>query len=256
MPKRPCAIAITSDNSTILCDDIFGDVYALPLLGRAVPAIKSENEASAGETGVESQTPFTPVATTLTVHSKRNREALRQQQNTKKVKVEIREHSFDHRLILGHVSLLTNIISATTINVRGRPREYILTADRDEHIRVSRGIPQAHIIESFLLGHQEFVSQLCFLPSYPHLLLSGGGDDYLLLWDWPVGKTRQKIDLREHVESFKSKYQNISTDIGAPLHNVKNESAAKTQTEGKIAVAKIVAVAIESYSKVCVIIEG
>ena len=30
MPKRPCAIQISPDNTTIICGDKFGDVYSLP----------------------------------------------------------------------------------------------------------------------------------------------------------------------------------------------------------------------------------
>ena len=84
---------------------------------------------------------------------------------------------FKHELLLGHVSMLTDIASATVGS-----RSYIVTADRDEHIRVSRGIPQAHIIEGFCQGHEEFVSRLCFTKS--RHLVSGGGDAYLYVWDW------------------------------------------------------------------------
>jgi hypothetical protein len=50
-------------------------------------------------------------------------------------------------LILGHTSLLTAFILT--------PDEtHIITADRDEHIRVS-WFPQGHTIESFCLGHKK-----------------------------------------------------------------------------------------------------
>lgn len=54
---------------------------------------------------------------------------------------------FEHKLLLGHVSMLTDI---ALVVLNGR--NYIITADRDEHIRISRGIPQSHIIEGFCLG--------------------------------------------------------------------------------------------------------
>ena len=49
-------------------------------------------------------------------------------------------------LVLGHTSLLTAFLLS--------PEEtHIITADRDEHIRVSQ-FPQGYTIESFCLGHK------------------------------------------------------------------------------------------------------
>lgn len=83
-------------------------------------------------------------------------------------------------------------------------RTYIVTADRDEHIRVSRGIPQAHIIEGFCLGHTEFVTRLCFLERRRGVLVSGGGDDELYVWEWLSGRLLSKADLKRHVEGVRS----------------------------------------------------
>ena len=145
---------------------------------------------------------FVPSASSLTVHTKGNREALRQQQKIKNPKAEKKSLNFEHQLLLGHVSLLTDV-TCVTISSSNRMRNYILSSDRDEHIRVSRGIPQAHIVEGYCLGHTEFISKLCIPPAYPHLLISGGGDGALLLWDWHSGKIRQKLDLRRLVEDLK-----------------------------------------------------
>lgn len=50
-------------------------------------------------------------------------------------------------LILGHTSLLTSFILVDD-------EKYVISADRDEHVRVS-WYPQGHVIESFCLGHQK-----------------------------------------------------------------------------------------------------
>ncbi|KAG9977198.1 hypothetical protein KCU78_g22359, partial [Aureobasidium melanogenum] len=90
--------------------------------------------------------------------------------------------------------MLTDVQFATE-EVDGKTRGYIITADRDEHIRISRGAPQAHIIERFCLGHKDFISKICLLPG-TDLLISGGGDDWLGVWDWHAGDLREKRNMR------------------------------------------------------------
>jgi len=55
----------------------------------------------------------------------------------------------DGILLLGHASLLTAMALTQDEN-------YIITADRDEHIRVSH-YPDGHSIERFCLGHTKCV---------------------------------------------------------------------------------------------------
>ncbi len=104
MPKRPCAVVLTPDDLTILCADKFGDVYSLPLLGQTYEpeATNSANANGTSDTSVhkQRQTPFAPSATSLTVHTKRNRNALQQQQNTNILKTEKKALNFDHKLLL------------------------------------------------------------------------------------------------------------------------------------------------------------
>lgn len=205
MPKRPCSISLTSDERTILCADKFGDVYSLPLFGISYESLAKEPL----QEKPDAPKPYVPAATSKTVHTRKNREALRNQQNPNLQKAEKRVVHFDHQLLLGHVSLLTNVACATITDKASpsaRSRTYILTADRDEHIRVSRGIPQAHIIEQYCLGHTEFVSKLC-IPSWnSQLLVSGGGDDFILVWDWVTGTIRQKVDIKCHVDALRIQY--------------------------------------------------
>jgi len=198
MPKRPCSIALTVDNQTILSADKFGDVYSVPLIPSASStATPAPNSRSA----TPPITPaFKPQANEFTVHTKRNLKALENQKLGLKIKAADKpaEPTFEHTLLLGHVSMLTAVavgVHPTT----GRP--YILTADRDEHIRVSRGLPaQAHIIDAFCLGHEDFVSRLCIPPSRPEILISGGGDDDVFVWNWAEGRLLSRASVLEQVQ--------------------------------------------------------
>ncbi|KAJ4344906.1 tRNA (guanine-N(7)-)-methyltransferase non-catalytic subunit trm82 [Ascochyta clinopodiicola] len=191
MTRRPCSIALTSDDSTILCADKFGDVYSLPLLPSPDYQVP---EAPAPEPTEEAE--WVPSATVLTVHSGRNRKTLEDQLKQKKKGPAPPKDvmTFEHQLLLGHVSMLTDIV-----NVKVDTRSYIITADRDEHIRVSRGLPQAHIIEGFCFGHEAFINKLCLTQS--GRLVSGGGDAELYVWDWQKFKLLEKLPILDVVAS-------------------------------------------------------
>jgi tRNA (guanine-N(7)-)-methyltransferase subunit TRM82 len=193
MPKRPCAISISSDDTTIISADKFGDIYSLPL----IPSETFEPKPATPTPEPTTSKPFTPAANELTIHSQRNRKALENQKRQTNRPSEKTEPSFEHKILLGHVSMLTDLALVTSGG-----RNYIITADRDEHIRVSRGIPQTHVIEGFCLGHTEFISRLCVPSHRPELLISGGGDDELFVWEWEVGRLVSKVDLKSHVVSM------------------------------------------------------
>lgn len=258
MPKRPCAIALTTDDSTILCADKFGDVYSMPLTDQAIErsaTMADDSQSSTREANGASQPSFVPSATSLTVHTKRNREALRQQQKVTNPTAEKRSMNFDHSLLLGHVSLLTDVACVSVASSSLKPREYILTSDRDEHIRVSRGFSQAHIIEGFCLGHTEFVRKLCIPRTYPHLLISGGGDDYLLAWDWLSGNIRQRIDIKGHVKCLKEEYYTNMASESNPVRS--QESAAECETKkSQIAITNILVVETQTATELTVTCEG
>ncbi|KFX88944.1 hypothetical protein V490_07310 [Pseudogymnoascus sp. VKM F-3557] len=195
MPKRPCAVTLSPSGSAIICADKFGDVYSLPLLvdlpeGQDATTTVVENSADKPKQFVSS-------ANDLTVHSARNRRALQNQLKQNLAKADKAEANFGQQLLLGHVSMLTDIALAEESG-----HNYIITADRDEHIRVSRGIPQSHIIEAYCLGHSEFVSRLCLPESARRLLISGGGDDDLFVWDWLSGDLLQRVNVSSHVEKL------------------------------------------------------
>ncbi|KAF6815943.1 WD repeat domain-containing protein [Colletotrichum sojae] len=197
MPKRPCSVLVCPDDQTILSGDKFGDVFSLPLILSEKPAVEPVAEAPAAATETsEPAKPYAPEASNFTVHSKANLRALQnQQREAKKAKRDTPkdEPAFEHTLLAGHVSMLT----ALTLAVKGS-RRYIVTADRDEHIRLSRYMPYAHIIEGFCLGHSNFVSALA-LPT-EDVLVSGGGDTELFVWDWEAGKVLSKFHLLEQIQ--------------------------------------------------------
>jgi tRNA (guanine-N(7)-)-methyltransferase subunit TRM82 len=200
MARRPSSIALTEDGLTILCADKFGDVYSLPL----IPS-PEEEEKEMLEREKKEQAKFVPSASVLTVHSGRNRKILEEQLKQAETKqLQARETpKFKHDLLLGHVSMLTDIVCTTY-----QGRSYIATADRDEHIRISRGLPQAHIIEGFCQGHDEFISRLCISKHKTHLV-SGGGDAHLYVWDWLDRDSRnapvrliERLPIRDAVMDF------------------------------------------------------
>ncbi|TFK26205.1 WD40 repeat-like protein [Coprinopsis marcescibilis] len=97
-------------------------------------------------------------------------------------------------LVLGHVSPLYAIVLSQDEN-------YIVTADRDEHVRVS-WYPQGYNVEMYCMGHRKFVSALHIPSSSPSLLISGGGDPVLKIWDWMSGQLKGEVEIAQAVEPF------------------------------------------------------
>ena len=104
--------------------------------------------------------------------------------------------------LLGHLSIVTDICLSLEKNL-------IFSADKDQKIRVSR-FPESFVIEKFLLGHESFISRIASSPN-GELLVSGGGDAFLCLWNIPpiegekVSGSMQKIAIEFAPEDLTEK---------------------------------------------------
>ncbi|RKP27527.1 hypothetical protein SYNPS1DRAFT_6638, partial [Syncephalis pseudoplumigaleata] len=78
--------------------------------------------------------------------------------------------------IIGHVSMITTMALSPD-------DQYLLTADRDEKVRVTH-TSNVHSVWAFLLGHTKFITALHIPPFASDVAVSGGGDGYLMAWDY------------------------------------------------------------------------
>jgi WD40 repeat protein len=79
------------------------------------------------------------------------------------------------KLLFGHLSA----VSASLFSLK---RGLLISADRDEKIRVAK-YPQVWEISSFLFGHRKYVSSLCWFGEDENRLVSAGADGQIILWD-------------------------------------------------------------------------
>eukprot|EP00051_Salpingoeca_urceolata_P012769 m.158282 g.158282 ORF g.158282 m.158282 type:complete len:400 (+) comp17597_c0_seq4:24-1223(+) len=99
----------------------------------------------------------------------------------------VTEPQREGELIAGHVSMVLDLAMSSE-------RDRIISADRDDRVRVSR-YPRAWNIESFCFGHKEFVTSVCAVPHVDPLLVSGSGDGTVRLWE-AAGQQLDIVDLR------------------------------------------------------------
>ncbi|KAF3612227.1 hypothetical protein DY000_02044284 [Brassica cretica] len=131
-----------------------------------------------------------------------------------------------------------SIITSLEFSPDGR---YILSAGRDFKIRVTffpkKPLQGAHEIQSFCLGHTEFVTCIAFVWN-PELtqgyLMSGSGDSTVRLWDVTSGSllnTCEVSTMAGHLESNESEPMQVTvTDICA----IPNSSSAAVSIQRQV----------------------
>ncbi|KAK1218334.1 tRNA (guanine-N(7)-)-methyltransferase non-catalytic subunit trm82 [Marasmius sp. AFHP31] len=198
LPKRPTSAAFTKDGQTIVVADKFGDVFSYPLH----PAPPVEEPTQPQEEEKEESQPAEVIVTEPeqkpTTKGKRKRKPKNPNHHENpphaRDSVESHTNTSGGTLVLGHTSLLTAFLFS-------QDEKYIITTDRDEHVRVS-WYPQGYVIESFCLGCSRFVSCLHIPKSQPSVLVSGGGDPEIKVWDWHSGQLKHNIPVFDHVKEY------------------------------------------------------
>ncbi|GLT36350.1 hypothetical protein SLA2020_107340 [Shorea laevis] len=109
------------------------------------------------------------------------------------------------------VAMLAHYCSIITSLEFSPDGQFIISADRDFKIRVTifpkKPLDGAHEIQSFCLGHTEFVSCLAFICTLDHpegFLVSGSGDSTIRLWDIISGSLLDTCEVAAKAGQLKS----------------------------------------------------
>lgn len=108
---------------------------------------------------------------------------------------EIEDEENKGNKLLGHLSLLLDILQT-------RDGKFIITSDRDEKVKVSC-YPNTYNINTYCLGHKEFVNHIEILPHDSQYLLTASGDGTIKLWNYLDGKLVHSIDTSIEIDDDK-----------------------------------------------------
>jgi len=111
--------------------------------------------------------------------------------NVYKYKVEGGENEEKQPPIIGHISMLTDITCTPN---------YVITCDTDERVRVS-DVTKPYVIQSFCLGHHEFVHKL--VPVEGGNLVTTSGDGSVKMWKMEDGTELASVRLFDGINEDK-----------------------------------------------------
>lgn len=90
--------------------------------------------------------------------------------------------------VLSHLSMVLGILHSPC-------GQFVLSCDRDEKIRCTN-FPRTTLVESYCLGHTEYVAGIEFLPTHAdRLLVSVSGDRTMRLWNYLDGRQQLRFEL-------------------------------------------------------------
>jgi len=110
--------------------------------------------------------------------------------NVYKYKVQGGENEEKQAPIIGHISMLTDIMCTPS---------YVITCDTDERVRIS-DVTKPYVIQSFCLGHHEFVHKC--VPVGGNLVTTSG-DGSVKMWKMEDGTELASIRLFDGVDEDK-----------------------------------------------------
>ncbi|XP_012277183.1 tRNA (guanine-N(7)-)-methyltransferase non-catalytic subunit WDR4 isoform X1 [Orussus abietinus] len=134
----------------------------------------------------------------------------------------------DGTLLLGHLSMLLDILIT-------EDKKFIITADRDEKIRVSM-YPNCYNIFSYCLGHTKFITNISELPHNKNILVSSGGDGCIIFWNYRLGKEilcvpfSDKLE-KEEIQEFNKQlldFELNASELVQPVKHLKVTNIDKT----------------------------
>ena len=116
--------------------------------------------------------------------------------------------------------------------------KYIITCDRDEKIRVSR-YPNTYNIQSYCLGHKEFITGLSFLPTDKTVLVSSSGDGTVRLWNYVTGIQLHVIDCKDSVSANSDVVDDSKTGHGDSVLPIRHITCCSIDTTTSLVCACI-----------------
>ncbi|XP_026737330.1 tRNA (guanine-N(7)-)-methyltransferase non-catalytic subunit wuho [Trichoplusia ni] len=145
--------------------------------------------------------------------------------------------------LLGHLSLLLDVLQSND-------SKYIISCDRDEKIKVSC-YPKTYSIQTYCLGHKEYVNHIEFLPHNDKYLTSSSGDGTLKIWDYSEGKLYHTIDTKFDVkdEQLRQNFINIMDEGGIEVATLPIVHYTTTKNNNS---SSLLAITVHSYNAVII----
>ncbi|KAK6141349.1 hypothetical protein DH2020_024899 [Rehmannia glutinosa] len=171
--------------------------------------------------------------------------------------VDIRDYNYENQGSVNKkaVPILSHYCSIITRLEFSPDGKYIVTADRDFKIRVTvfpkEPVNGAHEIQSFCLGHTEFVSCIAFVSSQDYAqghLVSGSGDSTVRLWDYASGTLLDTCDVGAKAGLLNSNQgQEEMVPAVTDLCAASDGSLVAVAIQRTLSIAKVVAVKGETF---------
>jgi len=141
----------------------------------------------------------------------------------------------DDDCLLGHLSMLLDV---KYFQAKSTGEKFLITADRDEKIRLSH-YPNGYNIQGYCLGHKEFVSHVKLLDH--DRIISASGDGTLRLWQLPDCTELNVITTKSLIETAKEIFHESECSYSEPNSSSMNESIWKMDASNNLIALSIYA---------------